>query len=289
MAITNFIPEIWSAAVLEALQEQAVIAPLVNRDYEGEVRRGNKVNITGVVVPTVKDYATGENGNPRTTSAEALSEDADSLTIDQEKAFDFYVDDIDRVQAAGSFDAWTTAAGRALANDADAFIAARMFLQGTALQTSISDIFGTPSVTPGDAAHRVIRDANKAMNKANIPDGERVAFINAEFEAALLDAESKITSFDTSGDTMGLRNATIGRYLGFRIVRSNLLPVIDAPAAVFVWQPSVAYVSQINETEALRHHEKFADRIRGLHVYGAKVIDVDNYPQGVQVYAEAES
>src|SRR5690554_3776766 len=115
MAITNFIPEIWSAAVAQALQEQAVIAPIVNREYEGDARRGNQVNITGVIVPTVNDYANAG----RTTSAEDLSDDGDSLLINQEKAFDFHVDDIDRVQAAGSFEAWTTAAGRALANDAE--------------------------------------------------------------------------------------------------------------------------------------------------------------------------
>src|SRR5690606_24869147 len=283
MAITNFIPEIWSAAVLEALQAQAVIAPLVNRDYEGEVRRGNQVHITGVVTPNVNDYA----GAGRVTTAEDLSDDGDTLLIDQEKAFDFHVDDIDRVQAAGSFEAWTTAAGRALANDADSFIAARMFLGGTPLTTTVSDIFAAEN--PGEAAHTVIRDANRAMNKANIPDGERVALVNADLEAALLSADSKLTSFDTSGDTQGLRNATIGQYLGFRVVRSNLLPAVDAPAAGFFWRPSVAYVSQINQTEAMRSHTKFADRIRGLHVYGAKVINVDNYPLGVQVYAETGS
>lgn len=283
MAITNFIPEIWSAAVAQALQEQAVIAPIVNRAYEGDARRGNQVNITGVIVPTVNDYA----GAGRTTSAEDLSDDGDSLLIDQEKAFDFHVDDIDRVQAAGSFEAWTTAAGRALANDADAYIAAQMVGGGTPLDTDITDILG--ATNPGDAAHTVLRDARKALNKANVPSGNRFAVINAEFEAALLSAEAKLTSVDTSGSPAGFREAVLGRYMQFTIVTSNLLPEQDAPQAVFFWQPSVAYVSQIDKVEGMRSHTKFADRIRGLHVYGAKVLTVANYELGVQVYSEATS
>jgi hypothetical protein len=280
MAITNFIPEIWSAAVQQALQEQAVIAPLVSREFEGDARRGNQVNITGVVVPTITDYA----GAGRVTSAEDLDDAGDQLPIDQEKSFDFHVDDIDRVQAAGSFEAWTTAAARGLANDADAFLGAAMATEGTTLTTSMSDIGG--ATNPGNAAHTVIRDANKALNKANIPDGGRVALINAEFEAYLLDADAKLTSADVSGDPSGLRNATIGMYLGFRFVRSNLLPELDLPQAVFFWAPSVPYVSQINQTEGLRSHTKFADRVRGLHVYGAKVMDLPGYADGVQVYTE---
>lgn len=287
MAITNFIPEIWSAAVAQALQEQAVIAPIVNRQYEGDARRGNQVNITGVIVPSVNDYATGAGGNARTTEAEDISDDGDSLLINQEKAFDFHVDDIDRVQAAGSFEAWTTAAGRALANDADAYIGAQMVAGGTTLTTDISDVLG--ATNPGDAAHTVLRDARKALNKANIPSGMRFAVVNAEFEAALLAAEAKLTSVDTSGSPAGFREAVLGRYMQFTIVTSNLLPEQDAPQAVFFWQPSIAYVSQIDQVEGMRSHNKFADRVRGLHVYGSKVLDVSNYDLGVQVYSEATS
>lgn len=287
MAITNFVPEIWSAATQQAIQEEAVIAPLTSRDFEGDARRGNQVNITGVVVPTINDYAAGAGGNARTTEAEDIDDAGDSLLIDQEKSFDFHVDDIDRVQAAGSFEAWTTAAGRGLANDADSFIGARMVAQGTVLSTDISNIGGASSV--GNAAHSVIADANLALNKANIPSSGRIALINPQFERYLLDADAKLTSADVSGDPRGLRFATIGMYLGFRFVRSNLLPEQDAPQAVFFWTQSVPYVSQINETEGMRSHKKFADRIRGLHVYGAKVLDITGYANGVQVYTESAS
>lgn len=280
MAINNFIPEIWSAAVAQALQEAAVLAPITNRQYEGEARRGNAVNVTGVVPPNITDYASAG----RTTSAEDLSDDGDKVEIDQEKSFDFHVDDIDQVQAAGSFEAWTTAAGRALANDADSHIASQLVSGGTTLTTDITDIGGESN--PGNAAHTVLRDARKALNLKNVPGGMRFFVMNAEFEAHLLEAEAKLMAVDTSGSPAGFREAVLGRYMGFTLVTSNLLPEQDEPQGIAFWQPAVAYISQIDKVEGLRSHNKFADRVRGLHVYGAKVLDVDEYKHAVQVYTE---
>jgi hypothetical protein len=138
------------------------------------------------------------------------------------------------------------------------------------------------AVTTGDGAFNVVRDARKLLNKANVPSGDRVAVVNAEFEALLLGADSKLTSFDKSGDNNGLRNATVGKLLDFRVVTSNNLPESDSPQAVFFHQRAAAYVSQITETEALRGQDKFSDRVRGLHVYGGKVIK----SEGVLVFNE---
>lgn len=268
MAITNFIPEIWSAAVAEALQDMAVLAPITTSQYEGDARRGNQVNITGVVVPTITDYAAAS----RTTSAEDMSDDGDSLLINQEKSFDFHVDDIDRVQAAGSFEAWTTAAGRALGEDADAYIAAQAIAGGTDDTTAIGGATALNSDTDGSATWDAIGEFRKAMNKASVPMGQRFLVLNAEAEANLLKNDAKLAAADTSGSPAGLREATLGRILGFTVVTCNQLPVTDSPQMVAFWQPALAYVSQIDQTEALRSHTKFADRVRGLHVYGSKVL-----------------
>ena len=269
MAITNFIPEVWSAAVAGALQETAVLAPICNREYEGDASNGNTVRITGVVPPTIKDYKAAG----RTTTAEDISDIGAELLINQERVFDFHVDDVDRVQAAGSFEEWTTAAGRALAEDADRYIAAQAVAGGTASGLAVP--------TDAESAHNVVRDLRKLLNKAKVPAGQRYLVMNAEFEALFLAADAKMTSVDTSGTPAGLREAIIGRYLGFTVVTSEALPTTDTPQAIAFWQPALAYVSQITKTEALRSHTKFADRVRGLHVYGAKVIDM--YATAVQV------
>lgn len=273
MAITNFIPELWSAQLLDRWIQEAVFPQLVNREYEGLATKGNTVHITGIVAPQVKDYKAAN----RTTSADAITDTQVDLLIDQEKSFDFYVDDIDRAQAAGSLESYTTAAGDGLVEDADRFIADMLVDNGTALA-------GTAPTT-GDAAFNLIRDARKRLNLNNAPRAGRVLACNAEFEALLLGADSKLTSFDTSGDQAGLREATVGKLLGFRIVSTNHLPESDDPQFV-AWAPrAAAYVSQIDQIEGMRANDKFADRVRGLHVYGGKVVK----SEGVVVFGGSGS
>jgi hypothetical protein len=278
MAITNFIPELWAAALLEVWWNETVFAALVNREYEGIATRGNTVNITGVVVPTVTDYAAAG----RTTNAQDITDTGISLTIDQEKATDFFVDDIDRAQAVGSLSAYADAAGVALVEDSDKFIADMIVAGGTpaviAPSTSADFVSGLP--TTGDDAFNIIRDLRKQLNKNAVPSANRVVVVNAEFEALLLGANSKLTTFYQSDDTEGLRNATIGQLLGSRIVTSNNLPAINTPQAVAFAPRAAAYVSQIDQVEAMRAQTKFADRIRALHVYGGKV----TRPIGVAVF-----
>lgn len=281
MAVTNFIPEIWAAGVAQALQDNSVLGPLFASEYEGEARKGNQVHITGVIPPTINNYATGAGGNARTTVAENVTDDGDTLLINQEKSFDFYVDDIDRTQSAGSFDSWTTAAGRGLGEDVDTFIAAQAIAGGTDATAVVN---GGDPVTTSEHAWNTLRDLRKEANKAKVSMSDRVAVMNAEFEALLLSNDAKLTAVDTSGTPQALREATLGRILGMTLVVCNFLPENEEPAVFVAWRPALAYVSQIDTVEGMRAHDRFADRVRGLHVYGAKVLDVVNYDQGVQYY-----
>lgn len=276
MAASNFIPEIWSANILERYVAQNVFGTLLSRAYEGEATKGNTVHIPGVVAPAVKDY----KGNSRTTTADAITDTGVDLLIDQEKNFDFYVDDIDAAQANSELlPLYTDAAGDALAADSDEYLANMLVTYATVLPW-------TADPETGDEAFNVFKDARKALQKANVPDdGLRVAAVNAEMEALLLGADSKLTSFETSGDGAGLRQATTGKLLNFRVVSTNHLPESDSPQAVFFHPRAAAYVSQIDEVEGMRAHDRFADRVRGLHVYGAKVLKA----AGVVVFNQSNS
>lgn len=260
MAVTSFIPEIWSAQLLTDFREQSVAAALSNREYEGSASAGNVVKINTASAIAVKDYKAAN----RTTSADAVSTTSEDLLIDKEKSFDFYVDDIDKAQAAGSMDAFTRSAGEGLAEDAD------KFLLGLAV-TGAGTALPSANLTPATALN-VLRDMNKALNKAKVPKSQRVVILNAEFEALLLDADAKLMNVDQSGASETLRNATLGRYLNFTLISSENLPVVDAPQAVGLYTPTLAYVSQVEKTEGMRAQDKFADRLRGLHVYGGKVL-----------------
>lgn len=284
MSVASFNPTIWSAQMLTDFRETAVAAALSNREYEGDASKGNTVKINTASAVTVFDYSIGEaNGGtsgtpkPRTTAAEAVDATDQDLLIDQEKNFDFYVDDIDKAQVAGSMDAYTRSAGEGLAEDADTFLLALAVSGGTALTDS-----DTTALATGDDALNVLRNLRKALNKAKVPKGQRVAFMNAEFEAVLLEASSKIMSVDTSGTSQGLREAILGRLLGFDLYVTENMPVTNVAQVAAVYRPALAYVSQIDKTEAMRAQDKFADRLRGLHVYGGKVIR----PTAIQTWTD---
>ena len=268
MSVASFIPEIWNASLLTEFRAQARAAALTNRTYEGNARVGNTVVINSAVHIEIKDYA----GANRTTSPDDVDTTDQSLLIDQEKSFDFLIDDIDRRQAAGSMDVYTESAGEGLALDADGYI-----LQ-TAHDAATGDNAldgGGSAPADGDEAFDVLRDLRKRLGKTHTPPSQRVAFVNSEFSHLLLGADSKLTAVDVSGDNQGLRQGTLGNLLGFRIVESENLPVTDAPQVVAFYVPAVAYVSQIMDTEAMRAEATIADRLRGLHVYGSRVIRPD--------------
>ncbi|OYN80425.1 P22 phage major capsid protein family protein [Mycolicibacterium sphagni] len=273
MAITHFIPELWVAQMLERWTAENVFPSLVNREYEGIATKGNTVHITGVVPPEVKDY----KGNNRLTEPDEIDDVNIDLLIDQEKNFDFYIDDIDKSQSAGSLSPYTDAAADGLIADADMFIANMLVEHGTAMSGSVP--------TTGDDAFDIFADAQRDLTKAKVPANGRIAVINADFQRLLVGADSKLTNVAYSGDNNGLRTATIGQLLNFRTVASLHLPAVNHPQAVFYHPRAAAYVSQIDEIEAMRAEKKFADRIRGLHVYGGKVVK----PEGVRVFNKGGS
>lgn len=260
MAISNFIPSVWSAAILENFQASQTIIPTLNRQYEGEVADGNTVKITGITTPTVQDYSSS-----RTLTIDALSDSTQSLVINQMKAISFKVDDVDRVQAAGSFDPVTRDAGAALAADAESYILGQMKTNGTSA--------GTGAITTPAHAFAALVTMRQALGKALVPASDRICAVSPEFASLLLAEGSKLTSANTAGSDGELRNGVIGNLLGFTIIEHPLLThTSNRPAAVAYHGPSVGYVGQIQKTEGGRMELAFADYIRSLNVYGAKVL-----------------
>lgn len=273
MAITNFIPEVWASKMLVAFREANIWAALTNREYEGDLRRGNTVHITSPVDIEIKDYSA-----TRTTTPDEVTDTTMELLVDQEKSFDFIIDDIDKAQAAGEVSAYAESAAYGLAEDSDLFLS-------TLAATSGTPVTPTTQASDGDTAWNVLRDLRKTLNKASVPRGNRVTVVNAEFEGLLLDASSKITSVDLSGSPAGLREGVIGSILGSTVFGSEHMPQVDVPMAITFHLSSIAYVSQIQKTEAMRAGDKFADRLRGLHVYGGEVVR----PGAIAVYTHADA
>lgn len=258
MAIDNFIPEIWAAGVTQSFIANQVVIPTLNTQFSGTVTRGNKVHIINATTPTIVDYAAAG----RTITAEALADTEVELDIDQEKAFSVNVDDVDKVQASSDFAPWVDAAGKALAEDAEEYVIAQMVAGST--QGNTEDVV----VDTAAEARAAVRAIRKMMSNAKVPSGDRYLVVNPDFADLLIDGLSDAA---VAGGTEELRNGQILRLYGFTVVES---PLIDAevPAAVGYHSGMVAFANQVNSLEALRNPTKFADIVRGLNVYGAKVL-----------------
>jgi hypothetical protein len=261
VATLNFIPQLWESKLLIGFRQAAVWAALCNREYEGALTSGNELKITGLTEIAVKDYKAAG----RTTSADAISDTTLSLLINQEKNFDFKVDDIDRIQAAGSFGEYTQSAAYGIANDADLFLANLAFSASTVVAPAAP-------LTDATSAWNTIRDLRKTLNKAKVPQGDRVIVFNAEFEALLDANDAKLMSSQTAGSTDGLRNASLGKLLGFESYTTENMQSTAKPQIIAFHKSALAFASQVQSVEGMRDQNSFADRVRGLHVYGAKAI-----------------
>jgi hypothetical protein len=270
MAVTNFIETLWSSALLEPFRASQILIPGVNHQYEGELVSGNTVKITAITQPSIQNYATS-----RTLTIDALSDTTQSLVINKEDAISFKVDDVDRVQSAGSFEPVTRDAGKALAENAELNILADLKANGTSA--------GTAAITTPALAYAAVTAMRTALVKAKVPSSDRILAVSPEFAALLLGEASKLTSFDPVGDEP-IRNGVIGRLLGFTVIEHPLLThTSNRPAAIGFHGPSVGFVGQIAKVEAGRMELAFADYVRALNVYGSKVLRATS----VQTYLPA--
>ena len=258
MAIDNFIPEVWAAGVTQSFIANQQVIPTLNTQFTGTATRGNTVHIINATTPTIVDYADAG----RTISAEALADTEVQLLINQEKAFSVNVDDVDRVQAAGEFNAWTEAAGRALAEDAETYVIAQMLAGATDGNS------GSVVVDTAAEAKAAVRAIRKSLTEAKVPSANRNIVVNPDFADLLLQDLSDVS---VAGGSSELRNGQILRLYGMDVFESPLVGEAT-PTAIGYHQDMVAFVSQLDNLESLRNPTKFADIVRGLNVYGAKVV-----------------
>lgn len=277
MAITTFIPELWSARLLYALENAHVATNLVNRNYQGQIANaGDTVRINSIGAITVSDYTK----NTDMAAPETLTTTDQTLIIDQAKTFNFQVDDVDNVQAAG--DLIDTAMGRAayaLADVSDKFLL-KTIANGAASANTIGKKATLTTLTAANVYENIVK-LRTIMDKANVPTQGRTLVIPPEVYALLLNdtAHFSLAQAVTKDDVV--INGMVGRIAGFDVFESNnCVSGSDGgsgttPYFVITAQVAAAttFAEQIIKTEAYRMEKRFADGIKGLHVYGAKVTD----------------
>lgn len=264
MAINDFIPELWAGRVLDNLQKVLVYgAPgVVNRDYEGQIRQaGDTVKINNIGALTAGTYTADTD----ISSIDALSDSTRSLDIDQSRFVAFQIDDITAAQSSVALmDAAMREAAYALGDAADQFIAAQMVSGGSSVSTGIDT---TPDK---DTAYENLVALSIALDEANAPREGRWVVVSPAYHGLLL-KDSRFVS-PGGGDTTTLQNGRVGRAAGFTIYTSNNCPLDTTNKVVLAGHPSaITYAEQLVKTEAFRMENRFADAVKMLHVYGAKV------------------
>ena len=276
MAVTTFIPELWSARLLYALEKAHVATNLVNRNYEGEIsNHGDTVHINTIGAITVKSYAK----NTDIDAPETLTTPDQTLVIDQAKYFNFQVDDVDKVQAAGEL--VDTAMGRAayaLADVSDAYLLG-VIAAGAAAGNTIGSAAAPVALTGSNVYENIVKLKTK-LDKANVPNTGRTIVVPPDVHSLLLLDDRFAKSTATAGQE-ALINGLVGRIAGFDVYMSNNVktgtgtdtgktPYFEITAQI---TDATTYAEQIIKTEAYRMESRFADAVKGLHVYGAKVTD----------------
>ena len=269
----NFIPSVWSARLLVALQKALVFgqAGVVNRDYEGEIRdSGDTVKIASIGDPTVGNYTKNTNiGDP-----EILSDAEQMLVIDQAKYFNFYVDSIDRAQQNVSvMDEAMRRAAYKIRDLQDQFVAA------SHVSVPAANLVGTDGapITPTNAnAYEYLVDLSIKLDEANVPTEGRFCVVPPWFHGRLL-KDDRFVKAGTSKTDEVLRNGQVGEAAGFAILKSNNVPNTAGTLFKIIAGHSKAYsfAQQITSLETYKPEKRFGDAVKGLSVYGGKLVRPD--------------
>ena len=258
----HFIPEVFSKKLQAKFYAQTMLSEVTTNEYEGEISGlGNKVNIRSVPAVTVADY-TGSLSYADVTSGTI------ELNIDKAKSYAFKVDDILREQA--DIDFMNEAANDAAQNmkiaiEQDVFA-------NVAAGSSLTDINATPSNLTSSNILGFILDAGQTLDENNIPEDNRYMIISPA--AATLLKQSELRQAYLTGDNVSpLRNGFIGTVDRFNMyVSNNLVTASGVTSGLYGHPKAIAYASQMTNTESVRLESSFGDGVRGLAVYGYKVV-----------------
>lgn len=256
MAVTNFIQSIWSKKIQDALELKCKLVNNCLRDYEGDVEHAKTVKILGVGEPTIKPYDKNVGIEP-----EAMSDEGQDLIIDQANAFAFLVDDIDKAQSVpGLPEEYQRKAVHGLAVARDTYIA--NLIKGATNAT-------TATANTADAVKAALDEGIVALRERNFDEPGVIEITPAVYNVF----KNHLITLSTNNPEL-IKKGVVGVYDDFDVIMSNNMAKDSSHAYCAIrGKKAIAFAGQINEVEAFRHNTKFADVVRGLDTFGAKVID----------------
>jgi hypothetical protein len=284
----TFIPEIWSSKLIEKFYDATVLSEISNTNYQGEIKnQGDKVIIRTIPTLAINDYKSGQSlisQRPTSTNVELL--------IDKGKYWQAEVDDVQDVQSdIGLMNMWATDASEQLKIAVDTQVLGSVVPDfdsdnvGTTagrLSGNINlGVTGTPLAVDKANILDIILDLGQVLDEQNRPETGRFLVLPFWATTLLKKSDIKDASLTNDGSTP-LRNGRVGMIDRFTIYNSNNLPwatesgITGTPKAFYFIagvKQGLTFASQLVKTETLRAESTFANIMRGLHVYGFKVVD----------------
>ena len=263
MAVINFIQTIWSKSIQDKLELKCYLVNNCHRKYEGDVKYASTVKILAVGEPTIKPYDKNVGIEP-----EAMSDEGQELVIDQANAFAFLVDDIDKAQSVpGLAEEYQRKSVHGLAVARDTYIA--NLIKGVA--TDAPDHVTEAEDKTLEAIKAAIDKAIVKLRKRNFDEEGVIELTPAAYNVF----KNCLITLSTDNPDY-IKRGIVGMYDKFEVAMHNNM----ATDATYEYcdirgKKAIAFAGQINEVEAFRHVTKFADVVRGLDTFGAKVIDKD--------------
>ena len=288
-----FLPKIYSKKVLNFFRKASVVEAITNTDYAGEISAfGDSVRIIKEPVISVSDYTRGSD-----TTATKLTDQELTLVVDSAKAFKFIVDDIETNMSHVNFkEVATSSAAYALRDSYDAAVIAAMFSgvstsgpdhvlgadASAATQTMGQHQGGSNSIDllgsdgTGTDPLDVMSFMAKLLDEQSVPEEGRWFVAPPSFYNELAQSGSKLLSVDFNAGQGSIRNGLVssGKLRGFDMYKSNNVAAASTATGKILAGhiSSTATAQTIISTEVLRDPTSFGDIVRGLHVYGAKVL-----------------
>ena len=271
MAISNFISTVWSETLYEELDKQYVAVRNCNREFDGDIKgQGDRVKICGVGAIDIFDYTKDSN----LSYTQTLTDTSVDLVINRARAFNFQIDDIDRAQSNPKLmKAAMKVAAAALANDADEYI--------FSLYEKISDenTVKCSGITAENIVDQIIA-AREKLFLGNVSNNDEIVIEVSPAIASLI-LKAKISLSNDVSDT-ALSSGVLGTIAGCKIYVSNNVQLrYDSDATYHECfmrtKRAIAFAEQLSEINAYRPESRFADAVKGLHLYGADII----YPKEI--------
>lgn len=286
MSIEVFKPTMWSAILQRHLDRKLVFAqPLVcNRSWEGEIKEmGQSVKINKISDPAIATYEQGVD----MASPERPSGTQNTLTINQFKAFNIAVDDVDAAQVnVDVLSAYAKRAAVKMAQTIDAYVSSLIVTEATSNTIGTETAPVTVKATEGEfSPYTLTVEARRLLAEANAPldDDDPWMVVSPSFEARLYEDPKYIASGSEVGAEF-IRTGLIGRLNGFQVLRTTGVPTAkgteekhENEKIIFgVGNYATTFASQVTKVEAYRIQNQFGDAIKGLEVYGTKVLEPES-------------